>query len=44
MRPLAKLAAFALILAAAFGVGAALGAALPDQGPTPVEQHSGTHP
>ena len=33
MRPLAKLALFAVILAGAFGGGAALGAALPDLGP-----------
>jgi hypothetical protein len=34
MRPLTKLAAFALVLAASFGVGAAVGAALPDLGPS----------
>ena len=34
MRPLAKLGAFALVLGASFGVGVALGAALPDLGPS----------
>jgi hypothetical protein len=33
--PTRKLAAFALVLAASFGVGGALGAALPDLGPSP---------
>ncbi len=32
--PAVKLAAFAVVLAASFGVGAALGAALPDLGPS----------
>jgi hypothetical protein len=35
VRPLAKLAAFAVILLGAFGAGAALGAALPSVGPAP---------
>jgi hypothetical protein len=34
MRPLTTLAAFALVLVASFGAGAALGAALPDLGPS----------
>ena len=44
MSPLAKLALFAVALVASFGVGAALGAALPDLGPddppaAPMETH-----
>jgi hypothetical protein len=37
---------FALVLAGSFGAGAALGAALPDLGPSePIEQpHVGVHP
>ena len=34
MTPVAKLAAFAVVLAASFGVGAAVGAALPELGPS----------
>jgi hypothetical protein len=33
-RPVTKLAAFALVLVASFGAGAAVGAALPDLGPS----------
>ena len=50
MRPRAKLAAFALILAGAFGLGVALGSALPDLGPSapaaPVHDagNGGSHP
>jgi len=45
MSPRAKLAAFALVLAGSFGVGVALGSALPDLGPSaPAPQpHSGVH-
>jgi hypothetical protein len=44
LSPLAKLALFAVALVASFGVGAALGAALPDLGPDdppvqPMESH-----
>ena len=43
-----KLLAFALILLASFGVGAALGSSLPDLGPepapAPVAPHGGTGP
>jgi hypothetical protein len=35
VRPLAKLAVFAVILLGAFGAGAALGAALPSMGSAP---------
>jgi hypothetical protein len=34
MRPATKLSAFALVLVASFGAGAALGAALPELGPS----------
>ena len=34
MRPVTKLGAFAFVLVASFGAGAALGAALPDLGPS----------
>ena len=44
MRPVAKLVVFALVLAGSFGVGAAVGRALPDLGPDqppaqPMEGH-----
>lgn len=45
MRPLSKLALFALILFGSFAGGAALGAALPDLGPsTPAESPMANHP
>ena len=45
MSPLAKLALFAVVLAASFGAGAALGAALPDLGPDdPAVQPMESHP
>lgn len=45
MRPLAKLVLFAVVLLAAFGGGAALGAAAPDLGPKqPARQHETSHP
>jgi hypothetical protein len=47
MRPLARLSLFAVILLGAFGVGAAIGAALPDLGPgAPAQQqpHVDAHP
>ena len=34
MRPVTKLSAFALVLVASFGAGVALGAGLPDLGPS----------
>lgn len=43
MTPAARLAAFAVLLAAAFGGGAALGAAVGPE-PAPVEQHDEVHP
>ena len=43
MRPLTKLVLFAVVLLGAFGVGAAVGAALPDLGPDqPVQQQHGS--
>jgi hypothetical protein len=45
VRPVTKLALFAVALVASFGAGAALGAALPDLGPDePVEQSPVVHP
>jgi hypothetical protein len=44
LNPLARIALFLVVLLASFGVGAALGAALPDLGPddppaAPMESH-----
>ncbi len=46
MRPLTKLVLFAVVLAGAFGAGAALGAVLPDLGPgqSTQQQHGSVHP
>jgi hypothetical protein len=45
VRPLTKLVLFALLLLGSFGLGAALGGALPELGPTqPTQQQHGGQP